>query len=201
MLGYIHERPGLNDTTHDGTELINSKRFGFMLYIGLTVMLFAGLFGGWFVLRGANDTWPPLGTPPMTFLHILPSLLVLLANVIAMRYARNAMRDGQLERFRFLTLVSVGATLLFALTFGLEWWRLLDGGVQFSSVFGGLYFVITGIFVIHFLGGSYGLGSYLGKAKSLPFSTTQLVGFNNILSFYYLMFVIWLCMGMLAYIN
>ncbi|MBS1903958.1 MAG: cytochrome c oxidase subunit 3 [Bacteroidetes bacterium] len=201
MFGYLYERQGLGDTTHDGSELVNSKRFAFLLYIGLTIMLFAGLFGGWFVLRGNNDVWPPLGTPPMTFIKVLPSIVVLLANVIAMILARNAMRQGALERFRTMTTISAGISVLFVLAFGLEWWRLIGGGVHFSTVFGGLYFTITGIFLLHFLGGSYGLVSYVRKAKDLPFSTPQLVGFNNTLTFYYLMFAMWFIMGTLAYIN
>lgn len=201
MFGYLYERQGLGDTTHDGSELVNSKRFAFLLYIGLTIMLFAGLFGGWFVLRGNNDVWPPLGTPPMTFIKVLPSIVVLLANVIAMILARNAMRQEALERFRTMTMISAGISVLFVLAFGLEWWRLIGGGVHFSTVFGGLYFTITGIFMLHFLGGSYGVVSYVRKAKALPFSTPQLVGFNNTLTFYYLMFAMWFIMGTLAYIN
>lgn len=201
MLVYLFERKGLGDTTHDGSELVNSKRFAFLLYIGLTIMLFAGLFGGWFVLRGNNDVWPPLGTPPMEFIKILPSILVLLANVVAMLVARKAMQTGNLDRFRLLTVISAGLSVLFVMTFGLEWWRLIAGGVKMTTVFGGLYYTITAIFMLHFLGGSYGLSSYLRKAKTLPFTTPQLVGFNNILTFYYLMFAMWFIMGTLAYIN
>jgi heme/copper-type cytochrome/quinol oxidase subunit 3 len=201
MLAYLFERKGLGDTTHDGSELVNSKRFAFLLYVGLTIMLFAGLFGGWFVLRGNNDVWPPLGTPPMIFTKALPSIIVLLANLVAMVLARNAMRSGDLERFRTLTMIASAISGLFVLAFGMEWYRLISGGVHFSTVFGGLYYTITGIFMLHFLGGSYGLTSYLRKVKTLPFTTPQVVGFNNTLTFYYLMFAMWFIMGTLAYIN
>ena len=63
MQSIIIERPGLADSTHDGKEIVSSKRLAFTLYIALTIMLFAGIFGGYFVLRGNNDIWPPTGTP------------------------------------------------------------------------------------------------------------------------------------------
>src|SRR4026208_1715075 len=98
MLGYLFERSGLYDTTHDGRELVNSKRFAFLLYIGLTIMLFAGLFGGYLVLRGSTEIWPPLGAPPMTVVKILPSWCVLVMTIAFMIMARTALRKNILDR-------------------------------------------------------------------------------------------------------
>ncbi len=201
MLGYLFERSGLYDTTHDGKELVNSKRFAFLLYIGLTIMLFAGLFGGYFVLRGNNEVWPPLGTPPMTPLKLLPSWILLLMTVLLMRTARKRMKENDLPAFRNYTFLSLLSSVLFLLAIGLEWWRLIAGGVTMSTVFGGMYFVIMGIYVLHFIGGSYGLISFLRRAKSVPFSMPLSIGFNNTLSFYFLMFAVWSIILPLVYIN
>ena len=201
MFGYLFERRDLYDTTHDGKELVNSKRFAFLLYVALTIMLFAGLFGGWFVLRGNNEVWPPLGTPPMTLDKILPTWIVLIANVVAMVIARTAMRKNDLVKFHQWTKIGMSASALFLFAFALEWWRLIAGGVTMSTVFGGMYYVITAVFALHFIGGTYGLTSFLRKAKAAPFTTSQLVGFNNTLTFYYLMLTMWSIIAPLIYIN
>ncbi|HYM20533.1 MAG TPA: cytochrome c oxidase subunit 3 [Candidatus Kapabacteria bacterium] len=197
----MFERRDLYDTTHDGKELVNSKRFAFLLYIALTIMLFAALFGGWFVLRGNNDVWPPLGTPPMTLDKIIPTWIALVATIIMMVIARRAMRSNELGRFHFFTKIGIATSVLFLFAFALEWWRLIAGGVRMGTVFGGMYYVITGVFVLHFIGGSYGLTSFLRKAKTTPFVTSRLVGFNNTLSFYYLMLTLWSIIAPLIYIN
>jgi hypothetical protein len=64
-----------------------------------------------------------------------------------------------------------------------------------------MYYVVTGSFALHFIGGSYGLVSFLRRAKSVPFTLSLSVGFNNTLSFYYLMIVVWTIIGGLAYLN
>src|ERR1043165_834964 len=132
MLGYLFERSGLNDTTHDGRELVNSKRFAFLLYIGLTIMLFAGLFGGYLVLRGNTEVWPPLGAPPMTLIKILPSWLLLIGTVVIMLVARKALKQNILDRFRLFTMIGLLTSILFLFAFGIEWWRLMAGGVRLN---------------------------------------------------------------------
>ena len=201
MFGYLFERSGLYDTTHDGRELVNSKRFAFLLYIGLTIMLFAGLFVGYLVLRGNTEVWPPLGAPPMTLLNILPSWVVLVLTMGFMIVARKALRQNILDRFRFFTLLGLLSSVLFLLAFGMEWWRLMAGGVRLNTVFGGMYYVVTGSFILHFIGGAYGLSSFLRRAKSVPFSLPLSVGFNNTVSFYYLMMLIWTIIDGLVYFN
>lgn len=201
MLGLLYERANLYDTTHDGKELVNSKRFAFMLYIGLTIMLFAGLFGGYFVLRGNNDIWPPLGTPEMSVLKMLPSLVLMIASIFVLLSARKEMRANQLSSYRLKVTIGLLISVLFVFAMGLEWWRLIVGGVGLSSVFGGMYFIVTGAFALHFIGGLYGLVHTLRKARTIPFTTPQLVGFNNTLSFYYLMLLLWAIIVPLIYIN
>ena len=201
MLGYLFERSGLYDTTHDGRELVNSKRFAFLLYIGLTIMLFAGLFGGYLVLRGNTEVWPPLGAPPMTLIKILPSWLLLIGTVVIMLVARKALKQNILDRFRLFTMIGLLTSILFLFAFGIEWWRLMAGGVRLNNVFGGMFYIVTGCFIVHFIGGSYGLVSFLRRAKSVPFSLGLSVGFNNTLTFYYLMVALWTIIGGLVYYN
>jgi heme/copper-type cytochrome/quinol oxidase subunit 3 len=199
MESIIYERAGLADSTHDGNPVVNSKRFAFMLYIALTVMLFAGLFGGWFVLRGNNEIWPPTGTPAMTIMKMLPENLTMIISVILLIVAMGYLKKADFNKFQTYVLLSAMISVLFVLAMGIEYWRLLAGGVVFSTVFGGMYFVITGAFLAHYIGGIYALFRFVYKAKQFPAASGITAGFANTLNWHYLMLVLWICIVGLVY--
>ncbi|HEY6171136.1 MAG TPA: hypothetical protein VIX80_02640 [Candidatus Kapabacteria bacterium] len=201
MAGITYERPGLHDSTHDGKELINSKRLGFTLYIGLTVMLFAGLFGGWFVLRGTNEEWPPANVPEMTFLKALPMTIALLLCVVFMKLARKRSDLADYPAFRMYVLYSLLASLLFLLAFGLEWGRLIGAGIDMSGVYGGMYYVITGAFIAHFIGGVYAQIHFLRPKATVQLLLEKNAGFANSQSWYYLMLGLWSVILWLVYLG
>ncbi len=199
MESIAFERRNLGDSTHDGNPVVSSKRFAFMLYISLTIMLFLGLFGGYFVLRGNNDIWPPTGTPSMTFMNMLPECLTILASVILLVVAMSYLKKADKSKFQMYVLISAALCILFVFAMGMEYWRLLAGGVTMSTVFGGMYFVITATFLTHFVGGIYALFRLAGKAKLFPAATDLQIGFANTLTFHYLMLILWGCIVMLVY--
>lgn len=199
MRSIILERDGLADSTHDGKEIVSSKRFAFMLYIALTIMLFAGLFGGYFVLRGNNEIWPPTGTPTLTLMNMLPESITMLASVIFLVIARRYLRRADFSKFQTYVLISAAMCLLFVFAIGMELWRLIAGGVTMETVFGGMYFIIMTTFLAHFIGGIYALFRFAKKAKLFPVAGGIKVGFANALNWHYLMLVLWGCIVMLVY--
>ncbi len=199
MESIIFERSNLGDTPHDGGEIVSSKRFGFMLYIALTVMLFAGIFGGWFVLRGNNAIWPPTGTPELSLMNMLPENLTMIVSVILLASAMGFLRKADFGKFRSYVLGSAAMCILFTFAMGMEYWRLIAGGVSMHTVFGGMYFVMTITFMAHFVGGIYALFRFARKAKLFPAAKGIRLGFANALNWHYLMLVLWVCIVMLIY--
>jgi heme/copper-type cytochrome/quinol oxidase subunit 3 len=199
MQSIIFERKNLADSPHDGGEIVSSKRFAFMLYIALTIMLFAGLFGGWFVLRGNNEIWPPTGTPDLTLMNMLPENLTMIASVILLIAAMSYLRKADFGKFQMYVLLSAALCILFVFAMGMEYWRLIAGGVTMNTVFGGMYFVITVTFLAHFIGGIYALFRFAKKAKQFPAVRGIKLGFANALNWHYLMLVLWACIVGLVY--
>ena len=199
MESIIYERTGLGDATHDGKEIVSSKRLAFTLYIALTIMLFAGIFGGWFVLRGNNDIWPPTGTPPLTLMNMLPELLTILASVIFLIIARRYLRRADFGKFQTYVLASASMCVLFVFAMGMELWRLIAGGVTMETVFGGMYYIIMTTFLAHFIGGIYALFRFAKKAKHFPAASGIKHGFANAVNWHYLMLVLWACIVGLVY--
>jgi len=197
----IYERPNLADTTHDGKELVNSRRLGFMLYIGLTIMLFAGLFGGFIILKGGSTVWPPAELPKMQLLDILPHTLLLVATIILMRTALSYSTKADFMRFRLFVGFAALVSTVFTLAFFLEWQRLIDGGLVFENVFGSIYFITTGTFIAHFIGGIIAQVRYLKRATVVNLILGHNVGFTNAISWHYLMLFIWSIICFLIYSN
>jgi cytochrome c oxidase subunit III len=187
----IFERRNLGDTTHDGKELVHSNRLGFMLYIGLTIMLFAGLFGGYIILRGGSTSWPPPEIPQMPFLAVLPHTMLLIATVILMRTAMAYSVRADFTRFRLFVGFAALISLVFTIAFFLEWERLINGGLLFENVYGSIYFITTGAFIAHFLGGIIAQLRYLKRANVVNLILGHHVGFTNAISWHYLMLFIW----------
>ena len=199
MESIIYERAGMGDATHDGKEIVSSKRLAFTLYIALTIMLFAGLFGGWWVLKGNNEIWPPAGTPPMTLINMLPENLTMIVSVILLIGAMSYLKKADFKKFGTYILISAAMCILFVFAMGMEYWRLIAGGVTMSTVFGGLYFIITGVFLVHFIGGIYALFRFARKAKLFPTQIGIKLGFANTLNWHYLMLLLWICIVGLIY--
>ncbi len=201
MSGIIFESEGLLNQTHDGKPLVSSKRFAFLLYMMLTVMLFAGFFGGWFVLRGSHEEWPPVGAPPFDFLRILPHTLLIIFSTICMRIAEKRSKKADYPRFRQWVFYSLLSSVLFLFAFGMEWYRLIAGGLTMDGVFGSIYFMLTGVFIAHYIGGVYAQTRFIRPATTVPLILNQNIGFSNSVSWHYLMLAIWLCIAYLVYLT
>ncbi len=200
MAGISFERSGLYDSPHDGKELVSSKRLGFALYMGLTIMLFAGLFGGWFVLRGTNQEWPPAYVPPMRIVDILSSSAFLVLSIALMRLARKRVEQTDFAGFRRVMLMAVASSVLFIAAFLAEWMRLINAGVGMVDVFGSMYLVITGAYLLHFIGGMIGQILFLRKNVSVRMLLEKNAGFFNTQAWYYLMMLLWLFIIFLMYV-
>ncbi len=201
MSEIVYEKAGLRDSTHAGGELINSGRFAFLLLLGADVMMYVGLLGGYFVLRGGSLSWPPPGSPALD-----PSLmfwtcpLILLASMSVGLGVRSHHRNT-LKNLR----LSLAATLIFLALFvainATEWTNLLQNGLDIMTVFGGIYLIITGIFLLHILASAIVVigmirrvsrwRTYVRSANSIP----------HLAMFLYLQTAIWISVYALIYIS
>lgn len=79
-------------------------KFGMLVFLASEAMLFAGLIGGYIVLRIAQgpDSWPPAGAPeigvkiPPTFLNLvmIANTVILLSSSITYHWGEARMRKG-----------------------------------------------------------------------------------------------------------
>lgn len=128
---------------------IEIGKLGIWVFLASEVMLFSGLIAGYIVLRMGAGGWPAPGTVleiPLlavnTFILICSSVTMVLAVQAAER--REA---GTVRRFLALTAL-LGGTFLGVKIF--DYTRLIHDGVTIdSSLFGSVYFTLTGLHGLH----------------------------------------------------
>ena len=160
-----HELPYTTEVRAD-TGLTNPK-LGIGLFLASEGMLFAAFFSSYALLRSGAESWPDQSSIVNVTLGGINTGL-LLASSVAIGLAWNAIRAGNVPRFR----AWMGACILLGLVFlgikGFEYSEKLGAGLWPSTNnFLGLYFTMTGLHAAHLLAG-IAVNAYLwGPGASL----------------------------------
>jgi len=117
-------------------------------------MIFAGLVGGYLVLRYGGPAWPPPGMPPLpTGLAGFNTLVIALSSLVLGRAVR-AMRvlDARGLRRGLALSATLGAAFL-ALQV-VQWMRLAGTGLSFTgTTYGTTFYLLTGVHAAHAVSG------------------------------------------------
>ena len=149
-------------------------KFGMLVFLASEAMLFAGLIGGYIVLRIAQGpgTSPPPGAPeigvqlPPTFLNwvMIANTVILLASSATYHWGEARMRKGGSG------LIGYGLTALFGTIFlgvqAWEWIHLKHEGMWFNTygIYGSCFFTMTGFHGLHVFLGLLGILLAVGRA-------------------------------------
>jgi heme/copper-type cytochrome/quinol oxidase subunit 3 len=124
------------------------------LFIISDIMTFAACLVAYGFLRNSTPNWPrPF--QPSTITSVMVMTFILITSSFIMVLAVRAARAGQRAiAFRW-TMVTFATGALFALLHIREWLGMMDQGMTFSknpwgtSLFGGAYFSVTGVELLH----------------------------------------------------
>lgn len=133
--------------------ILDNARLATLFLIGAEVMLFAGLVGGFLVLRFAAPEWPPPREPRLPVAVTGVNTLVLLASSVAMAAAGRALGDNDVRdlRRRLGAVSALGA--LFLAVQGYEWLRLVSFGLTVASgAYGATFYTLIGAHALHVAG-------------------------------------------------
>jgi cytochrome c oxidase subunit 3 len=147
-------------------ERLGAARFGLWLFLASEAVLFLALFATYAVLRLKAATWPrgadQLGVGFGAF-----NTLVLVVSSLFMLAAWWAARRGASERARVSLIATASLGALFVLVKSFEWvLEIRTGGVPSASHFHALYYLLTGLHVVHALGGIAVLGWLAGPGSA-----------------------------------
>lgn len=136
------------------TGLTNSK-LGIWVFLASEIMLFGGLFSAYVFLRiaapeGDFDYWgSKLSVPKATF-----NTLVLILSSVTMVMAWASLKLKQYDKYKMYLGVTILCALAFLFVKYFEYTGKFHHGIYpSSSTFMGIYFTLTGLHVLHIIGG------------------------------------------------
>jgi cytochrome c oxidase subunit 3 len=128
----------------------STSRYGTVIFLASDVMLFAAYLSAYYVLRGANDPWPPPGVD----LHVVRALvatIVLVSSSFTLIAADRALAARRARSARRWVLVTVALGAAFAANQLLEY-RDLSFQID-DHPYGSAYWMLTGVHGAHALAG------------------------------------------------
>jgi heme/copper-type cytochrome/quinol oxidase subunit 3 len=152
---------------------LGAARFGLWLFLASEAVLFLTLFATYAVLRLRSDAWPR-GADQLGVAFGAVNSLVLVASSVSMLGAWWAARRGVVDRARTALLATATLGALFVLVKSFEWaLEIRAGGVPSASHFHALYYLLTGLHVVHALGGIVVLGYLWASGRSAGVSDPE----------------------------
>jgi len=128
----------------------STSRYGTVVFLASDVMLFAAFFSAYYVLRGANDPWPPPGVD----LHVVRALvatIVLVSSSFTLIAADRGLAARRARSARRWVLITVALGAAFAANQLLEY-RDLSFQID-DHPYGSAYWMLTGVHGAHVLAG------------------------------------------------
>ena len=187
-----------------------TSKFGMIIFLASEAMLFAGLLGGYFVLRWAENgfpwqeghAWPPNPKyAELPWVKTLVATFFLIGSSFTYHWAEGAVQKGKsgiawLVATLFLGSVFVGFQVY-------EWNHLHHEGLWFNSggVYGSSFFVITGFHGMHVvIGVLLILWCLLRQIFTRCYTPARHISLNNVGLYWHFVDVVWLFVFTLLYL-
>ncbi len=134
---------------------LTSPALGLWLFLASEVMMFASLFSAYALLRLGAEQWPSGPERLHSAVGGLSTLILLASSVALIAAARRRLSSaGERREVRGLVGVAVLLAATFVVIKLLEYRGVvLAGFVPSSDVYSALYFTLTGIHLLHLIGG------------------------------------------------
>lgn len=188
-----------------------TARFGMIMFLASEVMLFAGLIGGYIVLRWAGGiTWPPKGAPdigvqwPLSTLNwvMIGNTLVLIISSLLFRQAELSIKKRGGRGLGWL-LATLAAGALFLGVQAWEWVHLYQEGLWLDKfgIYGSCFFVMTGFHGAHvFIGLVLISWVFLRQLFTRCYRPGQTTSLDNVGLYWHFVDVVWVLLYTILYV-
>lgn len=163
--------------------------FGMIVFLASDVMLFAGFFAAYFMLRSITEPWPPAGLD----LHVARAALAtaaLVTSSFTLIIGERAYRDGDLRALRRWLLATVALGGAFLANQLLDY-STLPFGIS-TGVYGSAYWMLTGLHTIHVAVGLTALTMLFVRAARVRHVPGIAPSVSATSAFWHLVDVVWL---------
>jgi cytochrome c oxidase subunit 3 len=186
---------------HAADEGMSRGMAGMVLFIASEIMLFGGLFAGYFYVRNQAETWPPEGVHEVdpVFGGILTVILIV-SGLIAHTGVIGA-KGGNNSLF---ILGMIGAIVLGSIFIGgqiYEWFNLMHEGLTAESgVYGSTFYVLTGFHGAHVIAGLAMLAVALVRGFWRDFTPRRHLFVDASVLYWHFVDIVWVFLFAILYV-
>jgi heme/copper-type cytochrome/quinol oxidase subunit 3 len=188
---------------HAPEEGMSRGMAGMVLFIASEIMLFGGLFAGYFYVRSQSESWPPESVEHEISVPIAAILsAVLISSSIAAHFGILGVKGNQQSQFKtgiFLAIV-LGSVFIGGQIW--EWFTLMDEGLTASSsVYGSTFYIITGFHGAHVIAGLCMLLVVFVRARWRDFTPSRHLFADAAVLYWHFVDVIWVFVFTVLYVT
>jgi len=193
-----------------GRATPEASRFGMIIFLASEAMLFAGLLGGYFILRWAANgfpwqpghAWPPDGVEVhLPWRQTLAATVFLVGSSFTYHAAEVAVRKGRSGLFWLVVTLALGSVFIGFQVY--EWIHLHHEGLWFHTggIYGSSFFVITGFHGMHVAVGLALIAwVILRQVFTRCYTPARHVSLNNVGLYWHFVDVVWIFVFTLLYL-
>ena len=176
---------------------------GMVLFIASEIMLFGGLFAGYFYVRNQADSWPP-GDIEETVGKGLGAILTvfLVSSSVAAHFGILGIKRNNRTQFKVGIAMAIVLGSIFIGGQIYEWLHLMDEGLGANSgTYGATFFLITGFHGSHVIVGLLMLFVVLMRATWNDFTPTRHLFADAAVLYWHFVDVIWVFVFSILYLS
>jgi len=180
----------------------STRQFGVFVLFGSLSVLFAASLVGYLVTRAESEVWRPEGVPGLP-LGLIGSTLVLLGNAVAMHHAIGAVRANKPLTLTRDLWIAFAFALAFVVGQALNWssmWLGLGVAGQ-KTLYAFTFYMLTGLHVLHVLGGLIPLGIVIARARKREYSSSSHEGVLLVRQYWDFLGVVWIVLLAMLYLR
>jgi cytochrome c oxidase subunit III len=155
---------------------LNNGKIGIWLFLASEVMLFGALFASYILLRAGAPVWPH-GREYLNIPLATTNTIVLITSSVTMVMAWASLKRDQFTKFRFYMGITILCGVIFLGIKYVEYSHKFENGLYpRTNTFLAIYFTMTGLHMLHVLGGMavnayfWGPGAALWKTDKEHFT-------------------------------
>lgn len=196
---------------HEHAQGMSRGMAGMVFFIASEIMLFGGLFAGYFYIVNQADTWPPEGIEhtPGTAVGALLTLVLITsgllghAGIVALRSGTYGFVLQTGSRKGLILGISLAILLgtIFIAGQAYEWLTLLDEGLTAKSgVYGSTFYILTGFHGAHVIAGLAMLWVVLVRALWGDFTPRRHLFADAAMLYWHFVDVVWVLLFVIIYL-
>ncbi|MEO6883404.1 MAG: cytochrome c oxidase subunit 3 [Bacteroidia bacterium] len=181
-------------------KALKEKAMKALMWLGIVsiIMLFAGLTSG-YVIRQMSGSWLHFELPSLFWL----STAIILTSSATMNWAVMAAKQNQLQKLK----IAIGITFLLGIAFTFSqfaaWHILIANNIFFTGVksnaAGSFLYVLTGLHLLHLIGGLICLIVVLTKSLLNRYSAENMLGLKLCAIYWHFLDALWVYLFLFLY--